>query len=154
MRNFLLVILTMAIPTLSLAQGGPTETITVRVTGIDVNRGGNLILMVFADDGFPIQHQKALLTKTLKANQKQVTVMFFAPSYNDLAFKVLHDEDSNNKVTKNWTGIWPGEGLGFSNGATMRAIGPPKFRHAMLTRANALTGVNLKIVYPDTTSRR
>lgn len=147
MQAFLLISL---ISTISLAQDKDIDKITVKVTGVDVDRGGNLIVLVFTRDGFPIQHQKALLTQVLKVTNKEMTVTFVAPPEKELAFKVLHDEDTNGKVTKNWTGIWPKEGLGFSNGATLRPTGPPKFSRAMLIREKALTGVSLPVIYPNT----
>lgn len=150
MRTFLLITLLSMISTISLAQDKAADIITVKVTGVDTDRGGNLVVLAFAEDGFPIQHQKALLTQTLKADRKEVTVTFVAPPDKELAFKVLHDEDASGKVTKNWTGIWPKEGLGFSNGATMRLTGPPKFSRAKLSREKALTGVSLPIIYPNT----
>ena len=149
MRIRLLITLITLISTIALAQDKAVDKITVKVTGVDINRGGNLIVLVLAEEGFPIRHQKALLTRTLKADRKEATVTFVAPPDRELAFKVLHDEDANNKVTKNWTGIWPKEGLGFSNGATMKLTGPPRFARARLAREKVLAGVSMRIIYPD-----
>lgn len=126
------------------------QKISIEVSGIDVERGGNLIVLVFGSDGFPVKHEKALLTQTTKISGERMSFAFNAPSpsYADLAFKVLHDQDANNKVTKNWTGIWPTEGLGFSNGARMRAVGPPGFDEARLSRDQAMGGVKMRLIYP------
>lgn len=126
------------------------QKISIEVSGIDVERGGNLIVLVFGSDGFPVKHEKALLSKTAKVSGEQMGFTFSPPlpSHAELAFKVLHDQDANNKVTKNWTGIWPGEGLGFSNGAKMRAAGPPGFDEAKLSRDQAMGGVKVRLIYP------
>ncbi len=124
------------------------EKITVKITSIDVNRGGNLILLIFGEKGFPIHHNNALVVRTIRVLKETTIVTLPAPKYSELAFKVLHDEDSNNKVTKSWTGIWPIEGLGFSNGKRMGSFGPPTFYQTKLARENTLTGVTLQLVYP------
>lgn len=147
MRSVLLIATIALLPGVVQAE---QKTLTVEVSDIDVGRGGNLIVLVFAEDGFPIKHEKALLTKTEKVAGDRMILTFDAPAstHADLAFKVLHDQDENAKVTKNWTGIWPAEGLGFSNGARMRASGPPKFDDAKLPAAQALKGVALRVIYP------
>lgn len=144
MRALLLMVV-LLISIVSLAE---EEKITIDVSGINVERGGNLMVLVFGHDGFPVKHEKALLTQTKEASSGRMTFTFNAPSYGELALKVLHDEDSNNKVTKNWTGIWPREGLGFSNGAAMSAGGPPGFDAAKISRGEAIKGVKMRVIYP------
>jgi len=124
------------------------EKITVEISGVDDELGGNLFVLVFGDDGFPKEHEKSLLTQTEKVTNKKMTFALAAPSENYLAIKVLHDEDANKKVTKNWAGIWPREGLGFSNGKRMGAFGPPGFEDAKISREMALKGIKIDVVYP------
>jgi len=124
------------------------DKVVVKVTSVDVNRGGNLIILVFGNNGFPIQHKEALVTQTINVSKETMMVTFPIPQKKELAIKVLHDEDLNNRVTKDWTGIWPHEGLGFSNGKSMGMFGPPSFMQAKISRESALTGVDLNIVYP------
>ncbi len=103
---------------------------------------------MFSEKGFPIQHKDALATQIISPSKETMVMTFIAPKDTELAFKVLHDEDSNNKVTKNWTGIWPREGLGFSNGKTMGRFGPPSFEEAKIHKKSSLKGVTLKLAYP------
>lgn len=126
------------------------QNFTVEVSGIDVRRGGNLIVLMFAREGFPIRHEHALLSKTVPISSEQMHLTFSAQlaSHAALAFKVVHDQDANNIVTKNWTGVWPAEGLGFSNDARMRATGPPGFDDAKLSTAQILRGVQRRLTYP------
>lgn len=143
----LFMIISSLIPQMSVAQ---SQNISVDISGIDVRRGGNLIVLVFAREGFPVKHEQALLNKTAPVSRERMDFTFHAPlaSHAELAFKVLHDQDANNKVSKNWTGIWPAEGLGFSNGARLRAAGPPGFDDAKLSREQIMRGVRMHITYP------
>ena len=147
MRTFLLVTALIFTPTVLLAE---PQSIIVEVSDIDVDRGGNLIVLVFGAAGFPVEHDKALFAQTqpVSAARMTFTLDVPAPSQAELAFKALHDQDANGKVTKNWTGIWPREGLGFSNGARMHSLGPPKFDDAKIPRAQALQGVAMPVRYP------
>lgn len=142
------VLLVMAISLISSIVLADEEKIAIEISGISVEKGGNLIVLVFGHDGFPVKHEKALLTQTKNVSGDRMTFTFNSPSADELAFKVLHDEDSNNKVTKNWTGIWPREGLGFSNGAAMSTVGPPGFDAAKISRSEAIKGVKMRVIYP------
>lgn len=147
MRTLLMML---AIALFSNTGHAQEKKISIEVSGIDVGRGGNLILLVFGSDGFPVKHEKAFLTQTAKVQNEQMSFEINepVPSYAEMAFKVLHDQDANNKVTKNWTGIWPSEGLGFSNGARMRSFGPPGFDDAKLSRVQIINGVKVRMIYP------
>jgi len=119
----------------------------IKVTNIDVNRGGNIILMIFSENGFPKIHKKALFVHTQSA-QQDVMVFKFELTLNELAVKVLHDENKDGKVTKNWTGIYPKEGLGFSNDQEIGLTGPPKYKYSKLFREQFKNGLNISIIYP------
>ena len=144
MRALLMMII-LLISNVGLAE---EEKIEIEISGIHVEKGENLVVLVFGHDGFPVKHEKALLTQTKNVSGDRMTFTFNSPSTDELAFKVLHDEDSNNKVTKNWTGIWPREGLGFSNGAAMSTGGPPGFDAAKISRSEAIKGVKMRVIYP------
>jgi len=124
------------------------ETVNVEVKNIMVNKGGNVMVLLFTKEGFPIKHDQAVVIHTKLANAEQLNFKFNKPSSEYIAFKVLHDEDSNDKVTKNWTGIWPKEGLGFSNDRQMGALGPPNFEEAKLATSNITDTVSLTVTYP------
>lgn len=147
MRTFMLATALFFTPAVLLAE---PQSIVVEVSDIDVDRGGNLIVLVFGAAGFPVEHDQALFAQTKPVSSPHMTFALTAPasSHMELAFKVLHDQDANGKVTKNWTGIWPREGLGFSNGARMHSLGPPKFNDAKIPRAQALQGIAMPVRYP------
>lgn len=124
------------------------ETISVEVQNIMVNRGGNVTVLLFTGKGFPIRHNQAVATHTKPARAERLEFSFKKPSSEYIALKVHHDEDENNKVTKDWTGIWPKEGLGFSNGQQMGALGPPDFDEAKLVVTNIAESISLTVTYP------
>lgn len=147
MRNFSLKM--MFIFFISSACFAEESKINIEVDGINTDKGGNLVVLIFGRDGFPIKHEKAFSSQVKKVSDSRMNFIFDVPPYDEMAFKVLHDEDSNNRVTKNWTGIWPKEGLGFSNGATLSAVGPPDFDAAKISRKDAVNkGIKMHVTYP------
>ncbi len=123
-----------------------TADIKVQVKSIDRTKAGNILVMLYGRDGFPKDHAKALQIKVMAAVVDQMTVNFSAvPS--EFAIKILHDEDDDGKVTKNWTGIFPAEGLGFSNGAKL-SLGPPNFDKAKVKLSSTFSPLIINIIYP------
>ena len=122
------------------------STLEVEVSNIDVKRPGNIVVFMFSKTGFPKAHDKALSRQQVAADQPTISVRFeHVPT--EFAIKVLHDEDMTGKVTKNWTGIIPAEGLGFSNGATL-GFGPPSFSEAVIKHNFENAKLNIDIIYP------
>jgi len=122
--------------------------IEISITNIDKSRGGNLIVFIYKDNNFPSGEEKAIVKRTFKVQHTTQVVKFSDNNYPDeLAFKILHDEDANEKTTKNWTGIWPSEGLGYSNNQTLGVLGAPSFDDAKITKENYLAGVTIKLDY-------
>lgn len=124
------------------------ETVNIEVQHIMVSKGGNVMVLLFTGEGFPIKHDRAVAVQIKPANAERLLFSFKTPPSEYIAFKALHDEDANNKVTKNWTGIWPKEGLGFSNGQQMGVLGPPDFDEAKLAVASITERISLTVTYP------
>lgn len=123
------------------------EDIEITVTNIQPERGGNIIVFIFAKTGFPKKHDKAIFIKTVKAVQIEHK-FHFDLDLDEMAIKILHDENEDGKTSKNWTGIYPKEGLGFSNGQKLGTFGPPSYKKSKITRDEYLTGVKIAIRYP------
>ncbi|KZN30987.1 hypothetical protein N480_03245 [Pseudoalteromonas luteoviolacea S2607] len=123
------------------------KTIEVNINDVDVSRPGQIMVMLFEQEGFPIHHEKAIQTLYLAPNSTTHKVRLSVPNY-DFAIKVLHDEDNSGKTSKNWTGIIPSEGLGFSNGVTISWRGAPKFKDAKLNLATLESSIDISIRYP------
>ncbi len=121
--------------------------VTVNVTGIDTDRGGDIIVMLFNEDGFPKDHQRALMLKSEPATEETLTLSFSLDT-EAFAIKVLHDENSDGKVTKNWTKIYPKEGLGFSNHQRIGLTGPPSYKKPKIVVYHATINQTILIRYP------
>jgi len=122
------------------------KSITIHVENIDTNKPGNLMILLYEQDGFPKEHAKAIDVNVVPANKEKITVNFpSAPP--EFAIKVLHDEDESGQVTKNWTGLIPAEGLGFSNDARL-SFGPPKFKQAKVDLEQIKGSLTIKMIYP------
>ncbi|OKY25861.1 hypothetical protein BI291_14645 [Thalassotalea sp. PP2-459] len=123
------------------------KEVTIEVLNIDVVRQGNIIVMIFAKEGFPKQHQQALMSQTQLVTDK--TQLFtFNIKEKEFAIKVLHDENQDGKVTKNWTGIYPKEGLGFSNKQKVGFTGPPVYKKSKMSLHQAPSNISISIIYP------
>lgn len=131
---------------MSLGQETLARDVRVRVTNIDTHRIGVISVMLYGEDGYPRDHGKAL---SIQSKQADTPTLEFTFSINleVFAIKVLHDEDMNNEVSKDWTGIFPSEGLGFSNGATL-SFGPPSFRRSKLVLAETGDVIEIPVIYP------
>ena len=123
------------------------KDVTVKVVGVDVKRGGNLIVMLFSETGFPKNHEDAQHLTTVKVNEPEM-VFSFNTELEELAIKVLHDENENGEVTKNWTGIMPAEGLGFSNDQKIGLTGPPSYKKSKVTIKNQVSQLSITLRYP------
>jgi len=123
------------------------KEVTIEVNNIDLKRGGNVIVMIFSKEGFPKKHDKALVSQT-KIADSEVLKFEFNLDLDEMAVKVLHDEDMDGKVTKNWSGIYPKEGLGFTNKQKVSFTGPPKYKKSMVTKEQYKNGLNISVIYP------
>lgn len=118
----------------------------IHVKNIDNHLSGNIMVMLFEKEGFPKNHAKAIVTNVIPVTNEKVIVRFTSVP-DEFAIKILHDEDKTGEVTKNWTGVIPSEGLGFSNGAKLR-FGPPNFECAKLIREDVNGPITISIIYP------
>ena len=119
------------------------------ISGIAVKKGGNITVLLYANEnGYPKVHKEAKFRKTKKVSSKNVIFIFDIPSdIKEVAVKAHHDIDCDGKVTKNWTGIIPKDGLGFSKGQTVSLTGLPSYRKSKLTKNDFDKTQKIKIVY-------
>ena len=121
--------------------------LTITVKNIDFKRGGSIIVMLFSKQGFPKDHDKALALQSTKASSPELSFNF-KTSQSELAVKVLHDENEDGKVSKNWTRILPAEGLGFSNKQRIGLAGVPKFNKSKVALGLFKDGLTISMIYP------
>ncbi|PMN91622.1 DUF2141 domain-containing protein [Enterovibrio norvegicus] len=126
-------VIAMILGGISMSVDALENSVEIRVKGIDTSRPGQILVMLFQEEGFPKEHDKALnILRYPSTDTERVVVFENVPIL--FAIKVLHDEDEDGKVTKNWTGIIPKEGLGFSQGARI-TYKAPSFSSARLSFA-------------------
>ena len=148
LRTLLLGGLMMTMTVLSTAVPAFAKEITVTVEEIDTERPGHIMVMLYSEDGFPKDHAKALSTQTQSVTTDSNTMRFrFTVEKDNFAIKILHDENMDGEVSKNWTGIIPSEGLGFSNGAKL-GFCPPSYRDAVLNTDEVGKEIAIPIIYP------
>jgi uncharacterized protein (DUF2141 family) len=129
-----------------MSQQVNAKEVVVNIENIDIEKPGNIMVMLYGDKVSLKDHTKALAVKVMPALADKLTVTFSSVPM-EFAIKVLHDENENGQVTKNWTGFIPAEGLGFSNGAKL-SFGPPTFERAKVILDNTTSAITIKIIYP------
>ena len=90
------------------------NNLTVTVTGLKGEKGNILIGVYNRDDGSFADVSKYYKRATLIIDGKTVSTTFKKLSKGVYAVAVIHDENQNKKIDKNFFGV-PTEGYGFSN---------------------------------------
>jgi uncharacterized protein (DUF2141 family) len=122
------------------------EGIKIIITNLHTNNGHVLISLFKNDDGFPDNPDKAIRKGRLVIKDKIAWVVFTGLPAGTYAAAILHDENDDQKMNKNFLGL-PKEGYGFSNNA-MGTFGPPSFNKASFTYSNNIsTEISIKTKY-------
>lgn len=101
---------------LFLQDYGNAHSITITIHHIRNNKGTILVNLYKKAEGFPSDRSKAIMVKKIKAKSPFVEITFDAVSGGTYAIAVMHDENDNGKMDKNFLGI-PTEGYCVSNNA-------------------------------------
>ena len=123
--------------------------LVLSVTDIDVKKGGDIVVYLYeGEKGFPKVHEDAKFQQRKKASLAVVEFSFTVPKeIEGLAVKVHHDINEDGKVTKNWTGIIPKDGLGFSKEQSISLMGLPKYEKTKLSVDDFAKKQTIKIKY-------
>lgn len=113
-------------PTPALAPGD--NVIHVYISGLRSDKGQMLCALFSSAEAFPTQADKAVARLTAKISERQANCDFVGVGPGTYAVSVVHDENSNGKLDRNFIGI-PREGVGASNDAKGH-MGPPRFSAA------------------------
>jgi uncharacterized protein (DUF2141 family) len=109
--------------------------LVVQVQGLR-NGNGQVACALFASaDGFPGDRAKAVRKVAGPIAAAVGTCRFAAVPPGVYAIAVIHDENGNGKMDKNFMGL-PSEGFGASNDPQTK-FGPPKYADAQFTHAAA-----------------
>lgn len=111
--------------------GAADGTMTFTIHSIQP-KGGQVGCALFkGKDGYPMEPDKALKRVYAKIENNQATCVFEGLSAGQYALSVMHDEDGDGELDKNFFGA-PAEGWGTSNDAPPRTLGPPTWDKAKI----------------------
>jgi len=102
-----------------------SSQIDVTVSGLSVEKGGQVKIGVYQEDGFPTVG-KEIIGKDVKVDESSMTVSFDNIPDGIYAIAVFQDKDSDGKLNSNLFGA-PTELYGFSNNKYGK-FGPPDFK--------------------------
>lgn len=109
------------------ASPAPIQSGKVIVTITDLKKPVGMlgISLHNSKKGFPGKHEQAYANQAKKITGSAEKVIFDNVPHGSYAISVVHDENSNGKLDKNFIGI-PKEGVGVSNNPII-GMGGPKF---------------------------
>ena len=105
--------------------------VTVDIVGLHSAEGRVFVAIWCGGAGFPGESKKACASKVANAQKGRLRVVFEAVRAGEFAVSMIHDENSNNTLDRNFLGI-PKEGWGTSRDAKA-SFGPPSYSDARLT---------------------
>jgi len=110
------------------------------------NTKGQIGILVFnKKEGFPSENAEALREILAPISSSTMDYTFSGLPYGEYAISIMHDENMNQRLDKNFLGI-PKEGFGVSNNVVGK-MGPPKFEKAVFQFQKNNQSVRIKIRY-------
>lgn len=131
-RFVVVVSLVSLVMTERVSASDETSSLSVKVTGLQ-NKEGKVALLLFASEaGFPEDVSKAARVVNAAIGESTVSMTLPALKPGNYAISVIHDQNSNRKLDRNFVGM-PSEGYGFSNNVrpTLRAATFEEARFAL-----------------------
>lgn len=118
-------------------------TVTVRITSVDAERKGRLLVQLCDNKDFLVRDCRFQEIQDVKNTVE--TVVFKDVPEGQWGAMAYHDENSNGKLDTNKIGI-PVEGTGFSRNAKGQ-YGPPSFSSAAEKVSGATTDIKFRLAY-------
>jgi uncharacterized protein (DUF2141 family) len=113
---------------ISITVYSQNRKITVNINGFKSDKGKCLIYLYNDKTGFPTDTEKAIKTAYAGIIKGKSTIVLNNIADGEYAIAVIHDENDNGKLDKNFIGM-PKEGVGVSNNARGH-FGPPSYNDA------------------------
>ena len=126
------------------APGQPLCTLEVHVTGFRDNYGTAGGVVFSSSAGWPGDRSKAIVQGGFPIAAHQALQTFQVPP-GRYAVVVIHDENSNMKLDRNFFGI-PTEGFGFSNNPRV-IFSAPSFQTAAVPVNCPATQLQIRLIY-------
>jgi uncharacterized protein (DUF2141 family) len=121
------------------------NVIHVEISGLRNDKGQMLCALFSSAEAFPTKADKAVARLTTKIAERQATCDFIGVAPGTYAVSVVHDENSNGKLDRNFIGM-PREGVGASNDAKGH-MGPPKFSAASFRYESGRLDLKIHVNY-------
>ncbi|HEX4310902.1 MAG TPA: DUF2141 domain-containing protein [Acidobacteriaceae bacterium] len=126
------------------ANGQPLCALRVHITGFRNNKGAAGGVVFRSPVGWPDNRTKAIVQGGFPIADRQAEQNFQVPA-GRYGVVVIHDENSNMKLDRNFFGI-PKEGFGFSNNPRV-TLTAPSFQAAAVQVACPATQVEIRLIY-------
>jgi len=139
--------LTMLVVFLSFIEQNNDQTfdLTIKVDNLRNSKGIVQFALYNEDGSIPDEKYKKYFKKNIASiNDKKSTITFNNLPKGRYAINILHDENRNGKIDKNF--ILPKEGIGFSNYESIGFSNKPKFSKASF-ELNSDKEINIKVIY-------
>jgi uncharacterized protein (DUF2141 family) len=140
-----LCILALIAPFLFGFRTPPAGGVSIKIKGIEGNKGQLALLIFSGANGFPSDHTKAMKQAMVPITGNTVVYTFTDLPAGTYAVTVMHDENKNNTLDTNMFGI-PEEGIGVSNDA-LSMFGPPAFKECAFTHNGSSTSIEITLDY-------
>lgn len=122
----------------------PLCTLNIHVTGFRNNTGAAGALVFASPAGWPDNVTKTIVHGGFPIANRQARLAFQVPA-GRYAVVVIHDENSNMKLDRNFFGV-PREGFGFSSNPRV-SFSAPSFQSAVVPLACPTTQIEIKLIY-------
>lgn len=126
------------------AAGKPLCTLKIHVTGFRNGKGKAGGTVFATPDGWPEQTTKAVVHGPFPIEHGEATETFQIPA-GRYAVAVIHDENENHKLDRNFLGI-PKEGFGFANNPKV-TLSAPSFGTAATEVTCPETQIEIHLIY-------
>ncbi|HTW47215.1 MAG TPA: DUF2141 domain-containing protein [Acidobacteriaceae bacterium] len=124
--------------------GQPLCTLRIHVTGFRNNKGDAGGTVFASANGWPEQNSKSVVHGPFPIANQQATEEFHLPA-GKYAVAVIHDENMNHKLDRNFLGI-PKEGFGFANNPKV-GLSAPSFETAVTQVSCPVTEIEIRLIY-------
>jgi len=128
----------------TVAAGKTLCTLQLHVTGFRDNKGTAGGLVFASSNGWPEDRNQSIVQGGFPIAAREATETFRVPP-GRYAAVVIHDENSNMKLDRNFFGI-PKEGFGFSNNPRV-AFSAPSFQAAAVAVSCPVTQLEIRLIY-------
>jgi uncharacterized protein (DUF2141 family) len=119
-------------------------TLIIHVTGFRNQKGVAGGTVFKSPNGWPEDNAKSYIQGPFPIAGNHATLTFSLPP-GRYAVAVLHDENSNGKLDRNFLHV-PKEGFGFANNPHVGLVAP-KWEDAAVTVACPVTQINIRLIY-------